>query len=187
MRIAVGSTNPVKLAAAEMAARPLWPQGEFLAVPVESGVGDQPWGDEETIRGAIRRAQGALARGRADVGIGIEAGVHDTSYGLFVISWAAVVDRAGRLGLGGGGRLLLPEPVARRVRQGQELGPVMDAWTGEHNTKQRQGTVGILTGGRFGRTEALAHTCLLALARFIAADHYERAPAPDGDGAEAHP
>ncbi len=187
MRIAVGSTNPVKLAAAELAARPFWPQGEFLAVPVESGVGDQPWGDEETIRGAIRRAQGALARGRADVGIGIEAGVHDTSYGLFVISWAAVVDRAGRLGLGGGGRLLLPEPVARRVRQGRELGPVMDAWTGEHNTKQRQGTVGILTGGRFCRTEALAHTCLLALARFIAADHYERASAPDWDGAEAHP
>ena len=48
MDVAVGSTNPVKVAAAEAVLRRIYgPEVRVEAVAVESGVSPQPWGDEE--------------------------------------------------------------------------------------------------------------------------------------------
>jgi len=57
--VAVGSTNPVKLAAARAVLSRAAPDLRVEAVAVPSGVPDQPWGDDETIRGALARARAA--------------------------------------------------------------------------------------------------------------------------------
>ncbi|RME57387.1 MAG: inosine/xanthosine triphosphatase [Caldilineae bacterium] len=173
MRIAVGSTNPTKVAAAERAARRLWPEAEILPVAVVSGVSEQPLTDEETIRGAINRAQQARIALDADVGMGVEGGVQDTSVGMFVGGWAAVVDSHGTLGVGAGGRLLLPERLAAQIRQGAELGPLMDRFTGAQNVKHNQGAIGVFTDGLILRTDALEMAFLYALARFMTPELYE--------------
>ena len=65
-RVAVGSTNPVKIAAvAAVLARCGW-TASVVGVAVASGVRDQPFGDAETIRGATQRARAALTAGDAD-------------------------------------------------------------------------------------------------------------------------
>ncbi|MEO7963075.1 MAG: DUF84 family protein, partial [Gemmatimonadaceae bacterium] len=48
---------------------------QHVAVP--SGVPDQPWGDDETIRGARNRTVAARVALDADLGVGIEGGVID--------------------------------------------------------------------------------------------------------------
>ena len=73
--IAVGSTNRVKIGAVREVLRSLAPDARVEGVDVPSGVADQPFGDEETIRGAQARARGALAALAADLGVGIEGGV----------------------------------------------------------------------------------------------------------------
>ena len=57
--IAVGSTNPVKLAAARAVLGALAPSATIASVAVASTVPDQPFGDDETIRGALARASAA--------------------------------------------------------------------------------------------------------------------------------
>ncbi|MBX2998387.1 MAG: inosine/xanthosine triphosphatase [Caldilineaceae bacterium] len=173
MKIAIGSTNPTKIQAAERAARKVWPQAQIVAAEVASGVAAQPMNDEETIRGAINRAKAALLAADAEIGMGVEGGIEDTPFGMFTTGWGAVVDRKGRLGIGGGGSVLLPESIAERLRAGEELGPEMDRFSGLKNVRQNQGAIGIFTDGLVSRSEALEVALTYALARFICPDYYE--------------
>ncbi len=147
-RVAVGSLNPVKIGAARAVLAHLFPDAQVDGIAVASGVPDQPWGDDETIRGAVARAHAARAALEADWGIGIEGGVVDAGDGMVrTCAWAAIVSRNGRRGVGGSLSLELPPAVAELVRSGMELGHAMDAVTGERDVKRGVGAVGILTAG----------------------------------------
>ncbi len=172
-RIAIGSTNPVKRRAAQTVLAPLYDGAMFMGVDAASGVADQPWGDEETRRGAINRARAAQFATDADLGIGFEGGVVESEIGLLTCNWVAVVAREGQIGVGGGGGELLPERVAAVLRAGGELGPAMDALTGSHNTKQGEGSVGILTAGLVNRQTIYEISLRLALAPFRSPQWYE--------------
>jgi inosine/xanthosine triphosphatase len=166
--VAVGSTNPVKLAAARAVLERVAPGARVESVKVPSTVSDQPFGDEETIRGAVARARGARQAMGGELGIGLEGGVVDTHGSMRTCAWAAVVDSGGREGVGGSLAMPLPDGVARLIREeGLELGVAMDRLTGEHNVKHRQGAVGILTAGLVDRQAAYEVILTYALARFL--------------------
>lgn len=165
--VAVGSQNPVKLAAVQALFGRITPAARVQPASVVSSVRDQPFGDDETIRGALARARGARKALGAELGIGIEGGVVDSDGAMRTCAWAAVVDEAGREGVGGSLAMPLPASVATLVREGMELGHAMDRLTGEQNTKQRQGAVGILTAGLVDRQAAYEVILTYALARFL--------------------
>lgn len=178
-RIAIGSTNPVKVAAARAVLVRVAPAAEVVGVAVPSGVPDQPWGDDETIAGALARARLALGHAIAGpdvsadaaLGVGIEGGVVDDGpRGLRTCAWAAVVDVEGRTGIGGSLAMPLPPEVARRLRDGMELGHAMDALVAGRDTKRGPGAVGILTGGLMDRQQAYEPLVTYALARFLRDD-----------------
>lgn len=178
VRIAVGSTNPVKVGAARSVVQRLAPNAEVVGLAVPSGVPDQPWGDEETIRGALARARAARAAHDAELGIGVEGGVVAEADGTVrTCAWAAVVGRDGREGVGGSLAMPLPDRVAQLVRGGMELGHAMDALTGERNVKQGAGAVGILTSGLVTRQQAYEVLIAYALVPFLSE------VAGEGDGA----
>lgn len=167
---AIGSTNPVKIAAVRAVLERVAPKARIETRSVPSTVPDQPFGDDETIRGALARARGAREATGAELGIGIEGGVVELeSVGtLRTCAWAAVVDASGRQGVGGSLAMALPPAVAKLVRDGGlELGVAMDRVTGEHNTKHRQGAVGILTAGLVDRQAAYEVLVTYALAPFL--------------------
>ena len=168
--VGVGSTNPVKLAAVSSVLGRITRDARVESVNVRSTVRDQPFGDDETIRGALARAHGARKAVGAQLGIGIEGGVVDIENVMRTCAWAAVVDGDGREGVGGSLAMPLPAAVAKLVREGMELGHAMDRLTGEHNTKQRQGAVGILTAGLVDRQAAYEVILTYALARFLTPD-----------------
>lgn len=167
-RVAVGSANPVKVGAARSVMARLAAGIEVTGLSVPSGVPDQPWGDEETIRGALARARAARASLDADLGIGIEGGVVDGADGrVRTCAWAAAVTRDGLEGVGGSLVMTLPARVAALVREGAELGHAMDALTGTHNVKQGAGAVGILTHGLVTRQQAYEALVAYALAPLL--------------------
>lgn len=167
-RIAVGSTNPVKLAAARAIVTRLVPSVTVEAIAVASGVPDQPFGDEETIRGAAERARAARERLDADFGIGIEGGVVEMADGhMRTCAWAAVISRQGRRGIGGSLAMPLPDSAAELIRGGMELGHAMDRLTGETNTKHKGGAVAILTAGLVDRQAAYEVLVAYACAPFL--------------------
>jgi len=165
MRVAVGSENPVKVAATEQAIGDRF-DADVVAVGVGSGVAEQPRGFAETMAGAENRAERALTDG--DLGVGIEGGVAsiEGSSGLFLIMWAAVTDGA-EWGSGGGPSLRLPADVAERIRAGEELGPVMDDLLHTDGVARGQGAAGALTDGSIDRESALAHAVAGALGPFV--------------------
>lgn len=173
-RVAVGSQNPIKIRAVTDAIQQIWPDAMCTGCQVDSGVSAQPTNEDEAIRGAVNRAMCASRKLRTDWGVGLEGYTVDTAHGMFLAAWVAVVrreqpaaDTALQIGLGSGGRILVPEFLAERIRHGGELGPLMDQVTSQLNTKHQQGAIGILTNGLVDRQEALRYGVLYALARFV--------------------
>ena len=80
-----------------------------------------------------------------------------------------MVDGRGRVGYGGGVHILLPPVVANLIKQHGEPSPAMDALTQEHNTKQKQGAVGILTQGLLNRQAAYEQLVAMAAGPFVTA------------------
>jgi inosine/xanthosine triphosphatase len=174
--VAVGSTNPVKVAAVRAVIVLRWPDAEVRGISVPSTVRDQPIGDDETIRGALARAIAARDAIGGEIGVGLEGGVVEVGDGsMRTCAWAAVVDSDGRQGIGGSLAMPLPDSVARLVRDGVELGHAMDRLIDAHNTKHGAGAVGILTDGLVDRQRAYEVLVSYALGPFLTPGLYESA------------
>lgn len=172
MKIAVGSMNPIKVEAVRSIVQQAWPQAHVHAVKVDSGVSAMPMNDQETVAGARNRACAARSHLDADMGIGLEGGVHPDTAGLTLQGWVVAVDRNGREGIGGSARLPLPTFISKRVLGGEELGPIMDELLGEKNVKQKGGAVGALTAGLVPRQQTFAIAVAYALAPFLSPHFY---------------
>jgi inosine/xanthosine triphosphatase len=171
-RIAVGSTNRVKIAAVEEVVYRVWPLADVISIDVPSGVNSQPLSDDETIRGVLYRAKAALHATSADLSLGLEGGVQEMSYGLFLCNWAVAIDRGGRVGYGASTRLQLPESIASLIRTGHELGPIMDTYTGRQVVRHTNGAIGVLTDDLVTRQLSFEHAVSYALAPFLHPERY---------------
>ena len=174
MKIAIGSTNPVKIRAVKRVVRKIFPNAEFIAREALSGVPGQPRGDKQTRRGAVNRARAVRKAARADWGIGLEAGIVENEFGMMTCAWCAIVDRRGRVGIGGSTNMLLPDAVAARVQAGAELGEAMDAFANIRDVKRKMGAIGVLTRGLSNRQRAYEYVLTLAVARFLWKDKYRK-------------
>jgi inosine/xanthosine triphosphatase len=169
MKIVVASQNPVKVNAALRGFEKMFPgeQFEIEGVSVASGVNDQPRSDEETLQGALNRVSNAhREHPDADFYIGIEGGIEEKNGEMEVFAWVVAKSKDGRIGRGRAGTFFLPQKMAELIRQGKELGEVDDIVFGRTNSKQKDGTVGALTGDMIDRTEYYVHPMILALIPF---------------------
>lgn len=173
MHVAVGSSNVVKIEAVRAVLACVASSARCEGVTVRSGVPDQPWGDDETVRGAEARARGALARSDAELAIGLEGGVVALDDGtLRTCAWAVAVDRAGTRGVGGSMAIPLPDAISARIRAGEELSHAMDAVSRQTGTGRGVGAVGILTNGLVDRQRAYESLVTYSLAPWLAADYF---------------
>lgn len=170
MKVVVGSTNPVKVGAVEIAFREYYPECRVTGVKVSSGIAEQPLSEAETVRGARNRAEAAVAMG--DFGVGLEGGVSEIEGEMFECAWCVVVDKTGKRGVGGGLYFELPKKVAERIKAGGELGPIMNELTGEENVKEKAGAIGIFTKGKLDRKTAYVQLVTSALIKFVSPEWF---------------
>lgn len=176
MRVAVGSQNPAKIGAVRAAFVQMGFHVNVVGREVESGVANQPISDEETIRGAVNRALSAVhpADGQPfDFGVGLEGGVVETPFGWFVCNWGAIANDAGIVGIGGGHRVQLPQALVDSLHKGEELGTIIDQWTGGKDIKKKEGTIGILTNNHLTRQSMFRDVVVCAFTRFLNPHFYE--------------
>ena len=105
MKVVVGSKNKTKVGAVEK----VWKDAEITSLSVPSGVSAQPFSDEETMQGAINRAEASARGRRSSIGIGLEGGVMKTEHGLFMCNWGALATMDGKVFVAGGARITLPD------------------------------------------------------------------------------
>ncbi len=167
-RVVVASQNPVKIAAARLGFERMFPQESFIfeGCAAQSGVRAQPMTHEETALGALNRAQNALQQiPEVQYSIGIEGGIQPVNTRLEVFAHVVVL-ADGRVGKAQTAVFTLPQEVAELVRQGVELGEADDVVFGRANSKQQNGSVGLLTADAITRTEYYVQAVILALIPF---------------------
>jgi inosine/xanthosine triphosphatase len=137
-------------------------------VSVPSGVPDQPISDATTLLGAQNRAANARAlEPDADYWVGIEGGIDEDETGLLRnFAWVVVIAKDGRIGKARTATYYLPKETAELVRGGMELGKADEVVFGGRNSKQKNGSVGLLTGDVIDRRGYYVEAVVLALIPF---------------------
>lgn len=175
IRVFVGSTNPVKALAVKLGFQKMLPQYEVvvhgLAVP--SGVRAQPMTDVETLLGAKNRLSNLMQfTTSADFWVGIEGGVEVVGREIESFAWIVVRSKEGKYGKSRTASFLLPDQVCELVLGGMELGDADDIVFGQSNSKQKNGSVGILTNDVITRTSFYYQAVVLALIPFLKKELY---------------
>ncbi|MEU4688778.1 inosine/xanthosine triphosphatase [Actinoplanes sp. NPDC023714] len=176
MRVAVGSTNPVKIASVRGACGQLWPDREwsFDAIAAPSGVSAQPLSDEEARTGARARAVYAQKHLDADYGVGIEGGLQKVEGYWFNAAWVVVVDRAGLEGMSSTTSVAVPDGLLPLIEAGHELRDACEILWGGSRTAYHGGLIGVLTDGTLDRTGVYVDAVVAALTRFRHPEIFDR-------------
>ena len=170
MIIVVGSKNPAKIKAAQIAFKKVFPKEKIkiVGVEVKSGISSQPMSDKQSIRGAVNRAKRALKSVKdADFGVGMEGGIHKIGKKWFESGWIAVVDKNGKIGLGTSARWEMSKKVVGKLNDGNELAHVFQEIAKIENAKDAGGVMGLVTKNILPRDLAYSHGVIFALAPFF--------------------
>lgn len=172
MKIVVASKNPVKINAVKLAFETFFESVFIEGVDVDSGVASQPKTDDETLRGALTRAENAKQnKSDADFWIGIEGGTQPDGNNLNAFAWVAI-KTIEKTESARSATFRIPPKVQELINSGYELGHANDIVFKQNNSKQKGGAVGLLTHGRVTRTNLYQQAVQLALIPFINSDLY---------------
>ncbi len=172
MKVLVGSRNPTKIGAAQDVFGRCFGGVEVVGIEAASGVAGQPVGMAETFAGAENRAR-SLARLNARQGldaqfcVGIEGGVVRLHGRWFAFGVICIADAHERLGFGVTSHYELPGNITDGLAAGAELGQVIDALTGLHDTRLGDGAIGYLSHGQLDRRGLAAQGVFMALIPFL--------------------
>ncbi|WP_296621383.1 inosine/xanthosine triphosphatase [Marivirga sp.] len=169
LKVIIASKNPVKIEATQAGFKRMFPNQSFtykgLSVPSE--VSDQPMSNKETLQGAANRAKNAKDENlEADYWVGIEGGIYEDDFGMQAFAWIVVLSKE-KASQAQTAVFYVPEPIAKMVREGVELGEADDIYFGRSNSKQKDGAVGILTKGEIDRKSYYEHAMIMALIPFL--------------------
>src|SRR5690554_264883 len=162
LKVIVGSSNRVKITAISN----VFANYQVEGIAVSSKVSAQPITDQETMRGALNRALGARRYG--DIGIGLEGGIQQTTFGMLLVNYGALVDQNNKIYIAGGARILLPIEIAKEIYQGRELGDIMDQYTKKNNVKYNEGAIGVFTNNFVKRIDLFEHIGKLLYGQMLA-------------------
>jgi len=185
-QILIGSKNPVKIKAVQSVFTKFFPDilFEFRHYDVPSQVSPQPWGNDETIQGAIFRAKNALTSFIQDNSIciqtypnsfyyiGIEAGlipIPQTVSGYMDIQYCAIFDKMGHFSLGAGSGWEYPKKIIDELKLNPnlEIGTIMARLENDPDVKYKNGAIGYYSQNKITRP-ALTEECVkMALIPFL--------------------
>ena|ERR1039458_1470320 len=151
----------------------------FEPLQIESGVQATPLSIDELMTGARQRAETAFASAGSKsseiiLSVGVEGGLYVSQKHAFLQSWACVYDGE-RFSFGSSGSIEIPQALSDAViRDGTDLGKVIDIFAEQNDVRSNQGTWGILTGDLITREDSFELATLNALAPFFNKKMYDR-------------
>ncbi len=164
-QVIAATQNPSKIQSILTAFEQIFGTGSchIHGVNVDSGVSEQPFGDEETRAGARQRVANARqAEPKADFWVALEAGIDQG----FTYSWAAIENAQRLRGEARSATLPLPKAVLAEVEAGRPLGEVMSTLTGIEAIGRKEGAIGIFTARALTRSNVNAQAVIMALSPF---------------------
>lgn len=166
MKIGIGTNNPAKTSAVKRLCHIHFQDAFISEYKAQSLVSEQPLSDEETILGAKNRAAHVLELSDVQLAFGLEGGVKDLNGQMYICNWGALALRDGTFFVAGGAQIPLPEEVANSIREGFELGPIMDAYTKRVGISHSEGAVGVFTNGLLNRQKMFEHIVTMLIGQY---------------------
>ena len=166
-KVIVSSENPVKIKVAEKAFFAVFPeeQFEFMGVKAESGVGDQPMGEDTRI-GANNRISFIKEKyPDADFWIAQESGLFEDKGKFFNRAWVVISDREDFIAESSTSNYYLPKKIQEYIKEGLEQGEACDKFFNTINSGRKLGAVGQLTDGIYDRVEYYLQSAVIALSQ----------------------
>lgn len=174
-KVIVASENPVKIKVAEQTFKAVYPEFEFefVGIKSDSGVGDQPIG-EQTRLGAENRLNFIKEKyPEADFWISQEGGAFWEGEKLYNRAWIMISDKDGFIGESSTAHFYLPKEIVKHMKDGLELGDAGDKFFQTQNIKHGPGVIGHLTNGIFDRADYYTQAGIVALSTVKHKDWYE--------------
>ncbi|MCJ7606590.1 MAG: inosine/xanthosine triphosphatase [Thermoplasmata archaeon] len=186
LRVAVGSSNPVKIGAVKSIFTQIYGYVVVEAVEPDLGLESQPR-EHITVEGAMKRARFAMERAHCDFGVGVEAGLFFNEHlGRYLdVQYCAVVDANGYMTVGHGPGFQYPPAVVDAVTRGEAVGDVMARITGIEGIGRKSGSIGYLTDGMMDRTSLTEVAVLMSLVPRIRVELYPSTGCRDSDAEQA--
>jgi inosine/xanthosine triphosphatase len=174
-KVIIASDNPVKIKVAEQTFKAVFPdeEFEFIGIKSDSGVGDQPVG-EETRLGAENRLKFIQTKyPEADYFMSQEGGVFQEGDKLYNRAWIMISDRDGFVGESSTSHFYLPTEIVKHMKDGLELGHAGDKFFSTTNIKHSSGVIGELTNGIYNRADYYTQAGIVALSTIVHKDWYQ--------------
>jgi inosine/xanthosine triphosphatase len=172
LKVKVGSTNPSKVKAVRDVFSDIFSKQfdvKVVGVKVDSGVAAEPW-EGDVVKGARNRAHAAI--GKAEFGVGIEAGLFRSFGEVLGVQYCVVVDKEGTETIGHGPGFRFPPKVLHDIETGKTVSEAMESITGIKDIGRKKGAVDHLTKGRLDRTELTRSAVLMAMVPRIRKELY---------------
>ena len=163
MKVYLGSTNRNKVEATKEV---LAPYGyEVIGMEVDSLVGAQPKCDYDTLNGAKNRARALPNDG---IRIGLEAGIENLDYKMYLTNFGVLIDEEGNEYYAGGTRIPLPDEIAKLINvDNLELSDAMDRFFSTQNIKHKNGAIGFFTNDLVIRIDIFTHIVKLLYGQYL--------------------
>mmetsp|Transcript_61627 Transcript_61627/g.156655 ORF Transcript_61627/g.156655 Transcript_61627/m.156655 type:complete len:199 (+) Transcript_61627:77-673(+) len=190
--LAVGTTNPGKVAAVKTAIGAYAHLAAFQVMPakVASGVSDQPMTLDETTQGAKNRATAVRhAVEGASLGIGMESGLFQSDGKLFDVC-ACAIDDGEQCHVGYSCAWELPTEVAKKVlNEGMNLTDAFNACDicNDPNIGDKGGVLAIMSGNRVTRPDYTVQSIQMAILALNPRYYQCSAAVPEGINDEPAP
>ena len=168
MKIAIGTTNPIKVAGITEAFTLFFNNPDIVVTnyDVDSGVADQPIGNKEIKLGAFNRAKKVLLENEsANYGIGCEGGISQIEEIYFNYTWVCIVDRTGSEYYGVSNHIPVSNELMELINSGMNLAQACKQVYKIENLGQKEGYFGLMTNGNLTREEITKHATLSAISQ----------------------
>ncbi len=158
--IVVGSTNPVKISAVEVAFRTILPREKIkvIGAKVPSNVSEMPMSRDETIQGALNRAKNAMkTQKNADLSVGIEGGLEHHQLTRWVLrAWVVILEKKTMIPyFGSTVGMWLPDSLIQYMKTQQvDLATAIHQILGIKNVGRTTGVYGLLSNLLVDRKKA---------------------------------
>ena len=128
--------------------------------------------DSETLLGAKNRIKNAKKiYSQADFWVGIEGGLEKNNDKLEAFAYI-IIESNNKTGISKTATFTIPDKLSDLIYNGMELGHADDIVFGDTNSKQKNGSVGILTKNLITRLTFYEQSVILALIPFLNTDLY---------------
>jgi inosine/xanthosine triphosphatase len=128
--------------------------------------------DSETLLGAKNRIKNAKKiHSQADFWVGVEGGLEKNDNKLEAFAYI-IIESNNKTGISKTATFTIPDKLSDLIYNGVELGHADDIVFGGTNSKQKNGSVGILTKNLITRLTFYEQSVILALIPFLNTDLY---------------